>query len=505
MASTEQDLNTRDVPVEMSAEEFREVGHRLVDEVAGLLESIRERPVTPGETAAEVRDALGWTRKLPERGESASTLVSQATRLMFEHSLFVGSPRFLGYVVGAPSPIGALADMLAAAVNPNVGGWPLSPMASEIEGQTIRWIAEWLGYPTDCGGLLVSGGNMANFVGFLAARHAKSTWDVRAKGAAPSDSARLRCYTSGETHTWVQKAADLFGLGTDAITWVPTDAGQRMDVTALAEAVAADRRDGALPFLVVASAGTVSTGAIDPLRDMAELSRTENLWLHVDGAYGGIAAGLPDAPEDLKALALADSVAVDPHKWLYAPAEAGCALVRDREVLHDTFRYTPPYYHLDRSPDAPLNYYEWGPQNSRGFRALKVWLNLRQAGRDGYRRMVADDIALARRLFELVDAEPELEAVTHSLSITTFRYVPESIDPQAEGAEDYLDTLNTALLERIEKGGEVFVSNAIVDGRFLLRACIVNFRTTAADIDAIPAIVRRVGAELHAELRPPAA
>jgi aromatic-L-amino-acid/L-tryptophan decarboxylase len=365
-----------------------------------------------------------------------------------------------------------------------MGAYKLGPMAAEIEHQAVRWVAELLGYPADAGGLFVSGGNMANFIGFLAARRAKAP-DTRAEGAGV---ARLTAYCSGETHTWVHKAADLFGLGTASLRWIETDDEQRLRVDALHEAIAADRDAGAQPFLVIGTAGSVSTGAVDPLRELAALCADEGLWFHVDGAYGGFAACLPEASDDLKALALADSVAVDPHKWLYVPMEAGCVLVRDEQALLDTFSHRPPYY---RFPEEELNYFEYGPQNSRGFRALKVWLALRQAGRSGYETMIRDDCRLARLAYDLAAADPDLEAATHSLSIATFRYAPHNVP------EDELDQLNEALLERLDRSGEAFLSNAIVDGRFFLRLCIVNFRTTEADVRALPEIVKRVGADLY--------
>jgi glutamate/tyrosine decarboxylase-like PLP-dependent enzyme len=330
-------------PIDLSPDEFRALGHQLVDDVAELLERLPSLPVTTGERPAEIRALLG-DASLPEHGAPPDELLREATGLLSDHSLFVGHPRFMGYVIGAGAPLAALADLLAAAVNPNLGGWPLSPVASEIERQTVQWIAELIGYRPDCGGLLVSGGNMANFIGVLAARRAKAPWDVRAEGMADG---RLRMYCSAETHTWVQKAADMFGFGTDALRWIPTDSTLRMDTTALRNAVAADRAEGLLPLVVIATGGSVSTGAVDPLRDLAAYCREEDLWLHVDGAYGAFAAAAPSAPDDLRALAEADSIALDPHKWLYMPAEAGCALVRSDADLLAAFDYTPPYYSLD--------------------------------------------------------------------------------------------------------------------------------------------------------------
>jgi aromatic-L-amino-acid decarboxylase len=253
-------------------------------------------------------------------------------------------------------------------------------------------------------------------------------------------------------------------------------------------------------MMVVGAAGSVSTGAVDPLFEIAEICRKDGVWFHVDGAYGGLAASVPGVPEDLKGLRLADSVAIDPHKWLYSPLEAGCTLVRDRQKLRDAFSYHPPYYHFDQEA---TNFFDYGPQNSRGFRALKVWLALRQAGRDGYLRMIGDDIRLTERLHRLVEEHPELEAHTRELSISTFRYLPPDMDPQlgSGDADEYLDRLNQKLLERIQSSGEAFVSNAVIGGRYLLRACIVNFNTDERDIEALPEIVARLGREVDEELR----
>jgi aromatic-L-amino-acid decarboxylase len=486
-------------PLELEPAEFRRLGHELVDGIADFLDTLRDRPLTTGETPAEIRTLLGRA-PLPRTGASAAALLPDTARLLFEHSLFNGHPRFMGYITSSAAPLGMLADLLAAAVNPNVGGWELSPVASEIEAQTVRWVAELVGYPTDCGGLLVSGGNMANFVCFLAARRAMLGETARSTGLAATGP--LRLYASAGTHTWIQKAADLFGFGTDSIRWIPTDAGQRLRADVLRECIREDLARGDRPILVVGTAGSVSTGAVDPIRELAEICRAHGLWFHVDGAYGAPAAVLPDAPEDLRALALADSLAVDPHKWLYAPLEAGCVLVRDPHRLSEAFGYTPTYYRFETEGDEPpINYYELGLQNSRGFRALKVWLGLRQAGRDGYIRMIGDDCRLAASLHRHVAAHAELEAATLGLSIVTFRYVPRDLRG-AGAAESYLNALNEALLARLKTGGEVFVTNALVDGRFLLRACIVNFRTTEADVAAIPAIVAAAGRLVDAELRP---
>ncbi len=278
-------LRYRIAPLEMTPSEFRKVGRQLVERIADFLCTLPDRPVVPNESPQVIREALG-TSSLPEEGAESKDLLEEAANLLFEHSTFNGHPRFWGMITSPAAPIGALGDLLAASVNPNLGGWLLAPVATEIEAQTIRWIAELVGYPTDCGGLLVSGGNMANFVGFLAARKAKATWDVRAAGLLGQGARRLRVYTSSETHTWIHNAEE-------------------------------DIEAGDLPYLVVSTAGTVSTGAVDPLPDIAAICREYDLWFHVDGAYGGFAAALINdgketVPRDLKGISEADSVAVDP-------------------------------------------------------------------------------------------------------------------------------------------------------------------------------------------------
>ena len=494
-------LRDRKAPLEMSANEFRSIGHKLVDEIADFLISLPDRRVSPGESPNEVRDLLG-TNSLPEIGVSPEYIIEDATKLLFDHSVFNGHPRFMGYITASAAPIGALADMLASTVNPNVGAWTISPIASEIEAETVRWIAELLGYPSNCGGILGSGGNTANFIGFLVARRAKSNWEVRQRGMSGSSSQSLRVYCSSETHTWIQKATDQYGLGTDSIRWIPMTDQLKMDTEILEKTIEQDKENGDVPFLVVGTAGSTALGSIDDLPRLAEICREHDLWFHVDAAYGGFAAALPDAPQDLLGLREADSVAIDPHKWLYSALEAGCILVRDPQAMVDTFSYHPSYYKFDASGEGlPLNYYEIGPQNSRGFRALKVWMGLRQAGREGYIRMIAADIRLAQILNQLVEEAKDLEAYTCSLSITTFRYVPSDLNLQNDEREAYLNQLNSELLTELQDGGEAYLSNAVLGDKYLLRSCIVNFRTSLEDIEALPGIITRIGKEIDKRLR----
>lgn len=484
----------RNAPIDMSPAEFRSAGHALVDQVANLLEGMRDRRVTAGLSPTKVRSLIDGDAKMPEQGASPQQLLTDAAATLMQNSLYNGHPKFLGYVTSSPAPIGMLADLLAASVNSNVGSYVLGPVATEIESQTVRWIAELLHYPADSSGVLVSGGNQANFVGFYTAIRDRYPRD------GDRDLSKATVYASSETHTWIEKACAMFGLPKTALRLIQVDNGQRLIMSELERAVANDIANGMKPLMIVGSAGTVSTGAVDPLPAMADLCVKHKIWFHIDGAYGGFAAMLDDASADLRGLSRADSVAIDPHKWLYAPLEAGCALIRDKEKHRAAFSYHPPYYHFD---EEATNYVDLGPQNSRGFRALKVWLGLKQVGRRGYQQMIGDDIALAHALYDRLEADDRFEAHTVNLSITTFRYVPDELRTtvgQAE-TEATLNALNKAIQGALEQSGELFVSNAVVRGTYLLRSCVVNFRTSLGDMEEIPDIVARHGAAVFAEMQ----
>jgi glutamate/tyrosine decarboxylase-like PLP-dependent enzyme len=296
------------------------------------------------------------------------------------------------------------------------------------------------------------------------------------------------------------------GLGTSAVRWIPTDNQLRMRPDELRKRIAEDRAAGLHPFMVVGTAGSVGTGATDPLPEIAEICKEFDLWFHVDGAYGAPAVALDDASDDLKGLRLADSIAIDPHKWLYSSLEAGCLLTRHPEALTDAFAFKPPYYQFDDNEGQEVkNYFEYGPQNSRGFRALKIWLGFQQAGASGYRQMISDDIKLARKLDEFVRKQFLLEQGTLSLSISTFRFVPSDLKERAAADEtvaDYLNELNARIATALRLSGRAFVSNAHIGDTYFLRACIVNFRTTMADVQALPEIIVELGRDLDMQFRP---
>ncbi len=485
----------RKTPIEINKAEFQKIGHELIDRLADFLDSIKEKPVTTGNSPTEILNILG-DGGLPDQATSASELFAKTSELLLNHSLLNGHPKFLGYITSSPAPIGALADLLAAAVNPNVGANILSPMATAIEKQTIKWLAEFIGVNPTYGGLLVSGGNMANFTAFLAARTAKAPKSLKENGLKNTDR-EMVFYCSKSTHTWIEKAAVLFGHGSRAIRWIDTDLENKMSIDLLKQTIEADKKSGKSPFMVVGNAGDVSTGVVDNLSEIATVCKKHDLWFHIDGAYGIPAAVIPEFSLIFEGIQEADSIALDPHKWLYSPLEVGCTLVKNPQHLIDTLSSHPVYYNFSHTDEEPtLNFYEYGFQNSRGFRALKVWMALQQVGKQGYMKMLNEDCELSKHLFDAAKNHPELEAVTHNLSITTFRYIPFNLSEE-NNRETYLNTLNEKLLNIIQKGGEVFLSNAVVSGKYCLRACIVNFRTSKKDIEEIVKIVVREGRILH--------
>jgi glutamate/tyrosine decarboxylase-like PLP-dependent enzyme len=410
----------------------------------------------------------------------------------------------MAYITGAGTVPGAAADLLAAALNQNVGGWMLSPGATEIEHHLTRWFAAQFGLPEGSGGLLVSGGAVATLVGLKLARDANGGAELRTTGVRVAPP--LTIYASEEVHDVTDRAADLLGLGTAAVRRLPTDDGFRLRVDALEEAIEDDVRSGHRPIAVVGSAGTVATGAIDPLPELASVCKRRGLWLHVDAAYGGPAVLTDDLGPQLRGTEHADSIAFDPHKWMYVPHSAGCILARDVRDLAASFAVQPSYLHQDvEATGRGVSFAAYGPQFSRGFQALKVWVSLLAHGRAAYARRISHDAALARYLGELVEEREDFElAAPVGLSICCFRYVPPDV-PEGRDREEYLNRLNERLLTAIQLDGRTYCSNAVLRGRFVLRACIVNFRTEAPDVERLLDVAAEHGETIDLELRSPSA
>jgi aromatic-L-amino-acid decarboxylase len=479
----------------------RALGDSAVELWEEYLQRLEDLPVDRGFTAAELSEAVAL--EVPAAGMSDDELLGYLRKVVFDFSMYTGHPAFLAYISGSGTVPGAVADLLAAGINQNVGGWRLSPGATEIELHLVRFFADRFGLPSTAGGLLVSGGSIANFVGLKAARDMKGGLEVRKAGvgAAPG----LVAYTSSEVHFATTRAADMIGIGTDAVRMIDVDDHYRLDATVLERRIEEDLSAGLKPFAVIASLGTVGTGAIDPLPRIAELCESYGLWLHVDAAYGGPIV----LSEELKHLTAgverADSIAFDPHKWLYTPQSGGCVLVRDVASLFDSFSTYGSYVYEDKELTGRGVDLGWlGPQLSRSFWALKVWVSLLSHGTDAYGRRIAHDVALTKYLAECVSERDAFElSAPVELSICCFRYVPPELG-EGEGREEYLSLLNERIMAAVQMDGRVYYSNAILGDRFVLRTCIVNFRTEASHLDRVLDVTEEIGAKLDAELRPEA-
>jgi glutamate/tyrosine decarboxylase-like PLP-dependent enzyme len=424
---------------------------------------------------------------LPERGEPADAILADLERDVLPYSLGIGHPRWWGYLRASPSPMGMAADLLAATMNNNCSG--SAQIATYVEMTVVRWLAELVGYPRDAGGILLSGGSAANFVALTAMREAKLP-GTRQRGLRGLERAPV-VYVTAETHSCIRRAVDLLGFGDRTLRLLPTDRAFRMDPAALAAAVREDEDAGRLPLAVVATAGTVNTGAIDPLAAVRDVARAHGLWFHVDGAYGAVGAALPELAAHYEGMADADSLVVDPHKWLYVPYEAGGLLVRDRHALTRAFATRADYLEVADTDyfSGPLWFHQQGPQLSRAFRALKVWAVMREIGLEGYRGLWRHDLATAAELRRLVTAHPRLEPVGASdLSIVCFRYVPRSGDA---------NQFNRRLVDVIQKDGRLFVSGTLVEGVAALRAAILNFRSGPRDAGLVVEAVAELAKKLE--------
>jgi aromatic-L-amino-acid decarboxylase len=481
-------------PLVLDPAALRRLGYRavdlMVDHLAGIADGPVFQPMTPDERLA-LLDA-----PLPDAATSPDAILDLIRDQVFAHPMGNGHPRFFGWINSPPVPLAALADLLAATLNPSCAGGDHA--AIYLERCVVRWLMELLGFPTEGSmGLLVSGGSMAALTCLATARTwaaRRDGWDVRQDGvgAAP---APLVLYLAEEGHSSIRKAAELMGLGTASLRTIPVDDDFRLDVAALRAAIAQDRVAGLRPFCVAASAGTVGTGAIDPLDALADLCAEEDLWLHVDGAYGGVGVLDPSVAERYVGMDRVHSLSLDPHKWLSVPVECGCALVRDGALLRETFSLVPPYLRTEEGKGfGGLPWFaEYGFQQTRGFRALKLWATLLVAGRDGIAQHVIRCNALAQRLAALVDEADDLERLAPvPLSVVCFRYAP----PSLRGDDARLDALNKAIMEEVQAGGETFVTQTVLRGRFSLRACVVHYATTEADLRALIEVIRRVDTRL---------
>ncbi len=472
----------------MTEEQLRAACALAAEAMAEYYRLLPGRPIMPATTSRALRDLL--EEPLPREGSELAPLIDAIRRDIFPNSRQNAHPRFFGYVQSPGTPAGVIGEMLAAVLNANVTCWRSAPAPTEVERIAVNWIKQILGYPPAAEGLFVSGGSMANFAGLAAARTVKAP-EALQHGMGGQ---RLRVYVSEEAHFSVSKAAALIGIGRENVRRVATGADFRMDVAALERAIGEDLRAGHTPCCVVANAGAVSTGAFDPLGAIAAVARRHGLWLHVDGAYGGFAALAPEARPFFDAIAEADSVALDPHKWLYLPMGCGCVLYRDPAAARAAFshfaEYTRPVGWRD---DEAFAFWDYGPELSRPFRALNVWLLLKYAGTRALGEAVSRNIACARYVGRLIEASPDLELMAPvELSIFCFRVAP-------PGFTGDLDALNERILVELQRQGSSYLSNASLRGRFALRGCVLNYRTSEAEMERLVEDVRRAARAVLAE------
>jgi glutamate/tyrosine decarboxylase-like PLP-dependent enzyme len=468
---------------------FRRFAHGALDDTLDYLATVRERTAwqpVPG----PVRERLRAPAPVePEGFEAAYRDFLECVRPFPTGNIH---PRFWGWVQGNGTPLGMIAELLAAGMNPNAAAFEHS--AAYVELQVLGWFKSIMGFPDAAGGLLVSGGSMANLVGLAAARNNVPGLDARARGLHALG-CQLVLYASSETHSSVRKAVELLGLGADALRLMPVRDDFRIDPAALEAAIAEDRDNGLLPFCVVANAGTVNTGAIDPLDALADICRRESLWLHVDGAFGALAALSPALKSRLAGMERADSLAFDCHKWMCQPYDVACALVRSATRHRAAFSVVPDY--LERLPGglalAPIDFSEYGVQLSRSFRALKLWLSIKAEGLDKFRRVIEQNVAQAAYLAARIQATGPLELLAPTpLNIVNFRYAPPGL------AAERLDKLNCRILIELQERGIAVPSSTRIAGRFSLRVANVNHRSRREDFDLLVDETVRLGGRLAA-------
>ena len=491
-------------PGDIELGEFRRVGREAIDAIAAYHAELPDRVVLPKVTLAEV--AALFADGLSDEGEAAGVLVKDWEERVAPLLTAIGSPRHFAYVNGSGAMIGILAEALAACTNTNAGAWKLGPAAAEIERQSLRWLAEFIGYPADTGGIMVSGGTMANFTALLTALRHVAPYDTTAGGL--QDSARtgrfLVYMADHEGHASITRVVDMLNLGRSSVRLVPSRADFTMDAEALDLMLTADRERGDLPFCVVAQLGSVNVGAVDPIDALADVCAKHGVWLHGDGACGLLAAGIPETRELFRGLERADSLSLDAHKWLGVPHDCGVVLVRHGERLRRAFSISAPYLRGSQDGEgAALDYLEYGPQMSRSFRALKVWMVLRFFGAGGLRELFSKNLGLTRRLHGLVSDHPDFEVLHEpTLYLYCFRYVPLGL-AERQGEPEVralLDRLNQEIVEAVQRSGLALVMTTRVRGRVAIRMSICSHRTLGEDIDATFEAIARWGRLLNTKV-----
>jgi aromatic-L-amino-acid/L-tryptophan decarboxylase len=468
--------------LEPSADEIRDWGNSVIELTAEYLSDLRDRRVYRQMSSREIRDRLDAT--LPTEGIEFDELLKIFRETVIPFSRQNAHPRMFGYVQSPGTPIAAFADLLASTLNANLTVWRSAPAPVEVERMTIDWIRQILGFNAQAGGLFVSGGSMANLAAIAAARQARD---------CPSD--RLRMYASSETHFSIAKAAALLGIGRQNVRRVSTNKRFRIRVDDLVAKITADLETGYVPFCVVANAGTVNTGAVDPLTEIREVADRFQLWMHVDGSYGAFAVLAKSARELFASIEQADSIALDPHKWLYLPVDVGCVIYRVPEISQAAFSHDAEYTRIiGETADEAFAFWDYGPELSRRFRALKVWMLLKGVGLDSLSEAIENNLACARYFESMVRASDDFEMMAPvELSIFCFRHVPMQLRSESPQT---IDAFNEHLLIALQRDGSSYLSNAALGGRFALRGCVLNYRTTLRDMEILLDDLRRVAKSL---------
>ena len=487
----------RELDVDLSQAEFRAASRETERMLLEFFRDIGSRRVFPGRRPVEIRKLL--EEPLPVRPQAPLKILREVERKIIPNSTAVGSPRYFGFVMGSGTTMSVFGEAIAAAINQNTGAWKPAPAATELERVVVRWFAEMVGYERSTAGILTSGGTMANVVAMATALHDRAGYDIAEEGLqSEKRKGRFTLYMSDhEGHSSVIKAAKLLGLGRSSVRGVKSNDDFTMDVGSLEEAIERDTNEGNTPFCVVAQVGSINVGIVDPLKDIARVCSRNNLWFHADGACGAFGRIIPRKASLFDGLELADSVTLDPHKWLFISYECGCVLVKDPDKLRDTFTQHAAYLKgILPTEYTGLDYHEYGPQMSRGFTALKVWMSLKQIGVERYARLLERDVSLVEYLDGLVRKSEEFEALCKPvLQMYCFRFMPRS----KKMSEAELNDLNQRIVDEAQLTGQVFLMTTSIRGKTSLRLSVTNHRTTRKDIDLTFNLLRRIGRKLVRE------